>query len=146
MGWASTGRSVKGGAGQVVIPIKLSFCPRLGPSSFDPQQGHCFSSSGLSTWGRKMWALFLDFYPSIALVGTGWEGLHGGASRRQQDKGSPCLCPSALRGLHGALRSPSAQHRAGCVGGGEGIMGRHIPLLYFGKIALVNSVSRLTIK
>lgn len=76
----------------------------------------------------------------------------GGAPRRSQlDKeaaegqGQPLSLSLCLAWVAQGSPNP-AQHRAGCVGGGEGILGRHIPLLYFGKIAFVNSVSSLTIK
>jgi hypothetical protein len=90
-----------------------------------------------------MRALFREFYPSLALVRTGWEGLRGGSSPWQlRDKGSPCLLfpPPALRGLHKALCTNQAVLRVE-----REIMGKQIQLLYLGKIAFVNIASLIII-
>lgn len=88
------------------------------------------------------------FHPSPALVGTS----QGGALCEEPvpgswgDKGRPCPRSPALCGLHRALRMCLLTwYKSRCVGGGEGVLGKQLQLLYFEKIAFVNVFSLILI-
>lgn len=132
--WAPNGTFVKGGE-QVVILIQLglSFCPPSGPSSLWSQQGHCFPSTGLCFTGENV--VFVPLRFSIQVL-PWWrqagEGLRGRiqplAAEGQGPPLSPFLRPAWVAQ---SSQNPLARYKSRCVGGGEGILGKQLQLLYF---------------